>query len=133
MRPGRLAGRVQRSRTSPRTLLMADPTAAPTKDSRHLTFSEGSSHKFWKIELDGSSHTVTYGRIGTAGQSQTKEFPSDDAARKSFDQLIAEKTRKGYVDASAPEVAAAKPSSPAPASRASGESSPAPARPTRAA
>jgi predicted DNA-binding WGR domain protein len=112
---------------------MADPTAAITKDTRHLTFSEGSSHKFWKIELDGSSHTVTYGRIGTAGQSQTKDFKDDDAARKSFDKLIAEKTQKGYVDAAGGAVAAPKPAAPEPASHDSGESLPAPARPTKAA
>jgi predicted DNA-binding WGR domain protein len=107
---------------------MADSTAEPTKDSRHLTFSEGSAHKFWKIELDGSSHTVTFGRIGTAGQSQTKEFEDDDAARKSFDKLIAEKTLKGYVDAAGGAVASPKPASPS-----SGGPSPAPAKPPKAA
>src|SRR3954470_5048515 len=133
MRPGRFAGSLNRSRSSIRTPLMADPTAAPTKDSRHLTFSEGTSHKFWKIELDGSSHTVTYGRIGTAGQTQTKEFPSEDAARKSFDGLIAEKTRKGYIGAAGQEAAAAKPASPESASRNSGESAPAHAKSTKSA
>jgi predicted DNA-binding WGR domain protein len=107
---------------------MADLSASHSKDSRHLTFSEGSSHKFWKIELDGSSHTVIFGRIGTAGQSQTKDFEDDDAARKSFDKLIAEKVRKGYVDAAEGTVA-----SPKPASQDSGEPSPAPSKPPKAA
>ncbi|MDB5336124.1 MAG: hypothetical protein JWN70_1743, partial [Planctomycetaceae bacterium] len=70
-----------------------------TKDSCQLEFSDGSSNKFWKIELDGSSHTVTFGRIGTNGQTQTKDFPSDADARKSYDKLVAEKTKKGYTQA----------------------------------
>lgn len=78
---------------------MATASASSSKDSRHLEFSDGSSNKFWKIELDGSSYTVTFGRIGTAGQTQTKEFDGDDAARKAYDKLVAEKTKKGYVEA----------------------------------
>ena len=68
------------------------------RDSRSLTFSEGSSNKFWTIELDGSSHTVTFGRVGTAGQTKTKDFANDAAARKSFEKLVAEKLKKGYLD-----------------------------------
>ena len=77
--------------------MSAQPTLL-TKDSRSLVFSDGSSHKFWKIELDGSSHTVTFGRVGTAGQTQTKDFGTEDAARKAYDKLVAEKTKKGYVE-----------------------------------
>jgi predicted DNA-binding WGR domain protein len=65
---------------------------------RELFFQEGTSNKFWKIQLDGSAHTVIFGRIGTEGQHQTKEFDNDAAARKSFDKLVAEKLKKGYVD-----------------------------------
>lgn len=78
--------------------------------TRHLEFSDGSSHKFWKIELDGSSFTVTFGRIGTSGQAQNKEFASDAEARKAFDKLVSEKTKKGYTD-----VAGAAPATPSPA------------------
>jgi predicted DNA-binding WGR domain protein len=41
---------------------------------------------------------VQFGRIGTAGQTQTKTFSSADAAQKAADKLIAEKTGKGYVE-----------------------------------
>jgi predicted DNA-binding WGR domain protein len=68
---------------------------------REITFSEGTSNKFWAIELDDKSHTVNFGRIGTSGQTQTKEFASEDAARNSYDKLIAEKTKKGYTEATA--------------------------------
>lgn len=74
-------------------------------ESRNLVFSDGSSNKFWKIELEGSSHTVTFGKIGTSGQSQTKDFESSETAKKSYDKLVAEKTKKGYVDADGAPVA----------------------------
>src|SRR5262249_34035745 len=67
---------------------------------REFTFSEGTSNKFWAIELDGKSHTVTFGRIGTAGQTQTKDFSSEAEAKKSYEKLIAEKTKKGYEEVS---------------------------------
>ncbi|MBS0206199.1 MAG: DUF4132 domain-containing protein [Planctomycetes bacterium] len=67
---------------------------------RDMVFQEGTSHKFWQIELNGSSHTVTFGKVGTNGQTQTKEFDSEDAAVKSYDKLVAEKLKKGYVETS---------------------------------
>lgn len=81
--------------------------ASGSKDTRSLTFSDGSSNKFWTIELDGSSHTVTYGRIGTAGQTQTKDFADDAAAQKSYDKLVAEKLKKGYTDTASGTAASA--------------------------
>jgi predicted DNA-binding WGR domain protein len=66
---------------------------------RELIYMDAKSSKFWTIELAGTSHTVTYGRIGTDGQSLTKSFPSPEAARKEMDKLVAEKLGKGYVDA----------------------------------
>ncbi|MCA9060588.1 MAG: WGR domain-containing protein [Planctomycetaceae bacterium] len=71
---------------------------APT-ESRSLVFTEGTSNKFWNIQLDNSTHTVIYGRIGTSGQTQKKEFDTNELARKSFDKLVAEKLKKGYLDA----------------------------------
>lgn len=59
-------------------------------------FSEGSSNKFWQIDLDGTSFTTTYGRIGTDGQTTMKEFDSEAKAKKEYDKLIAEKVKKGY-------------------------------------
>ncbi|MCA9167432.1 MAG: DUF4132 domain-containing protein [Planctomycetales bacterium] len=73
--------------------------AKNSAESRSLVFSDSKSNKFWDIEVDGSSHTVRFGRIGTAGQSQTKEFSSESEAKKSFDKLVAEKLKKGYTDA----------------------------------
>ncbi len=66
---------------------------------RELVFMDSSSNKFWNIELTGDSHTVTYGRAGTDGQSKTKAFADAAAAKKDFDKLVSEKLKKGYVDA----------------------------------
>jgi predicted DNA-binding WGR domain protein len=68
---------------------------APT-DTRFFEFQEGSSDKFWTITLNGLRHTVRFGRKGTNGQQQLKEFDSAEGARSSFDKLIAEKLKKGY-------------------------------------
>jgi predicted DNA-binding WGR domain protein len=59
-------------------------------------FSDGKSNKFWEIELDGTSFTTTYGRIGTNGQTSMKEYDSTDKAKKEYDKLVAEKVKKGY-------------------------------------
>jgi predicted DNA-binding WGR domain protein len=68
---------------------------------REFEFSDDKSNKFWAIELDGSSFTVNYGRIGTNGQTQTKDFASPEAAKKEYDKLVAEKVKKGYTEKSA--------------------------------
>jgi predicted DNA-binding WGR domain protein len=81
---------------------------------RRFELVEGSSSKFWEIALDGSSFTVTWGRIGTAGQTQTKSFDSDDKAKKEHDKLVAEKTKKGYSEVEG----ASKPSSGTPTPKA---------------
>jgi uncharacterized protein (TIGR02996 family) len=41
---------------------------------------------------------VTFGRVGTNGQAQTKEFPDAATATKERDKLVAEKLKKGYVE-----------------------------------
>jgi len=66
--------------------------------TREFEFRDGSSDKFWKITLDGKATTVNFGRRGASGQTQTKKWASPDEARKNHDKLIAEKTKKGYVE-----------------------------------
>lgn len=63
---------------------------------KQLKFIDGTSEKFWQIETSGESHTVTYGKIGTDGQSKTKKFDSEETCLKDAEKLIAEKTKKGY-------------------------------------
>lgn len=63
---------------------------------RRFEFNDGKSSKFWEIEIAGAQFAVHYGKIGTTGQAQTKEFADAAAAAKAADRLIAEKTGKGY-------------------------------------
>ncbi len=74
--------------------------AGKSGKTRKLVFSDGKSNKFWNINLKGSSYTITFGRVGTAGQSQEKSFDSAEAAEKAFEKLVAEKLNKGYSSAS---------------------------------
>jgi uncharacterized protein (TIGR02996 family) len=65
---------------------------------RSFQYSDAKSHKFWNIDVQGSSFTVTFGKVGSAGQSQTKTFPSPEKAQAEADKLIREKTAKGYTE-----------------------------------
>lgn len=60
-------------------------------------YTEGSSSKFWQIELAGTSFTTTHGKIGSTGQTLLKEWPDAATAKKEHDKLVAQKTKKGYV------------------------------------
>jgi DNA ligase-1 len=63
---------------------------------RRFEFVEGNSAKFWEISTNGADVSVTFGRLGTNGQTQTKTLPDAEAAAKHVDKLIGEKTKKGY-------------------------------------
>jgi predicted DNA-binding WGR domain protein len=57
---------------------------------------DGTSGKFWEIELSGNEFTVRYGAIGAKGREQIKSFATPELARREHDKLVAEKLRKGY-------------------------------------
>ncbi|HYO58609.1 WGR and DUF4132 domain-containing protein [Archangium sp.] len=78
---------------------------------RRFELVEGSSKKFWEIDLQGAGFTVRWGRIGTNGQSQQKSFASTEKAQAEYDKLITEKQKKGYseVDGGTNTVVAARP------------------------
>jgi DNA ligase-1 len=74
-------------------------STSSSEGARRFELEEGTSSKFWEIELDGCDLTTRWGRIGSNGQSKTKTFASPDKARVEHDKLIAEKTGKGYAPA----------------------------------
>src|SRR5579871_2092270 len=74
-----------------------------------LTCTEDGSSKFWEGTVEGASLTVFFGKIGTKGQTKTKEFPSAEKAQAELAKLIKEKLGKGYVEASPGEKPAAAP------------------------
>ncbi len=48
---------------------------------RTFQYSDAKSHKFWNIEVSGASFRVTFGKIGSSGQTQTKTFASAEKAQ----------------------------------------------------
>ncbi len=64
----------------------------------YLEYKDEKSQKFWEITLNGSSHTVRYGKIGTTGQSKALTFTSEEEAQKAADKLMQSKLKKGYAE-----------------------------------
>ena len=64
-------------------------------------FKDAKSHKFWEIEIEGTTFTVRYGRVGTDGQSNTKVFDSEEQAAKEAEKLTRSKVKKGYAEVAA--------------------------------
>jgi uncharacterized protein (TIGR02996 family) len=78
------------------------PAAAVPEGTRRFEFSDGGSSKFWEISLDGKSHSVRYGKIGTPGQEKSKSFGDAASAARDAEKLVAEKTKKGYAEVGSP-------------------------------
>jgi predicted DNA-binding WGR domain protein len=65
-------------------------------NSREFSFGKGNARKFWNIELSENAVTVHFGRSGTSGRRQTREFASLQEAYAAYERMIAEKLGKGY-------------------------------------
>jgi len=74
------------------------PVASADATARRFRFEQGTSRKFWRIALAGAELTVTFGRIGSTGQSNVKTFETVDRAMREMEKLVSEKLRKGYVE-----------------------------------
>ncbi len=62
----------------------------------YLTYQDSKSNKFWEIETSGKTFTVRFGKIDTKGQTQTKEFATEEQCLKEANKLVSEKLKKGY-------------------------------------
>jgi predicted DNA-binding WGR domain protein len=63
---------------------------------RRFEYTDAKSNKFWEISVVGKKVTVRYGRIGTEGQVQVKNYDSPAEAKRAAEKQIAEKVKKGY-------------------------------------
>ena len=72
-----------------------------TVETRRFEFIQGTSCKFWEVRCEGSDLLICFGRIGTSGQQLRKPFPNAEKAQRHAEQLIRQKTSKGYVPAAA--------------------------------
>lgn len=57
-----------------------------------------SAAKFWEVQVNESLLTVRFGKIGTNGQVKEKDLGTSEAASTEAEKLIAEKTKKGYIE-----------------------------------
>jgi DNA ligase-1 len=79
--------------------IMSTQAFASVPTRRRFEFVQGSSSKFWQITVQGTEVSVVYGRIGTDGQTNTKQFSTASDAVKHSEKLIREKMAKGYAEA----------------------------------
>lgn len=63
---------------------------------KNLKYIDGNSDKFWQIEVTGLEYTVTYGKNGTSGTTQTKTYSTNEECLKTAEKILAEKVKKGY-------------------------------------
>ena len=75
----------------------------------YLTYCDSKSDKFWEIEQNEAHVQVRWGRAGTTGQGQEKQFGSAAEAATFVAKQTAAKRKKGYSAASEPPPSAALP------------------------
>jgi predicted DNA-binding WGR domain protein len=56
------------------------------------------SNKFWTIEQCDEKYIVHWGKLGTKGQSNEKEFATKVECSREIERLIIEKIKKGYLE-----------------------------------
>ncbi len=49
---------------------------------RHFIYQDEKSHKFWAVQQQGNELHISWGKVGTKGQSQIKSFSDAAAAAK---------------------------------------------------
>ena len=65
---------------------------------RRFEFVGGTSNKYWEVSQSGTEVTVHFGRIGSDGQTQMKDYGTWDDAAERVRKLVAEKLREGYLE-----------------------------------
>lgn len=67
---------------------------------KYFQFTDEKLSIFWQIEIaeNATYFTITFGRIGTTGQSQTKAFDTAEIALEEAEKLVTEKLKKGYIE-----------------------------------
>lgn len=63
-----------------------------------FVYKDDKSDKFWWIEYSGNDFIVNYGKNGTTGKYEIKEFDTDEECERTALKLINSKVKKGYVE-----------------------------------
>ncbi len=67
---------------------------------RCFTYKDDKSDKFWWINYCGPQFAVNFGKTGTTGRFEIKEFDSDEECEKQAAKLLVQKVKKGYIETS---------------------------------
>ena len=59
---------------------------------------EGDSNKFWTIETHDNIFHVTFGKVGSKGRKNSREFPDSRTCQYEAERLISKKLQSGYVE-----------------------------------
>lgn len=65
---------------------------------RAFIYKDEKSHKFWWIDYSDCSFAVNYGKYGSIGKFELKEFDTEEVCQKEAEKLIRSKIKKGYVE-----------------------------------
>jgi predicted DNA-binding WGR domain protein len=63
---------------------------------RYFICQDDKSDKFWSVQVEENQVITTFGKISTAGKTNTKEFETTELAQQEAEKLIKEKVSKGY-------------------------------------
>ena len=71
----------------------SDTEGGATGDVIRGVAPSSSGGKFWQAEIHGKSLTITWGKIGSKGQSKTTRYDSEEAARAQREKVRTSKAR----------------------------------------
>ncbi len=66
--------------------------------TRYFINQEGEANKFWNVETDGATYSITFGKIGTQGRQSSKILADEASCEAEVAKLIANKTKRGYLE-----------------------------------
>jgi DNA ligase (NAD+) len=73
-------------------------TTTVSGQTRRFEYKDEKSSKFWAVLVNDTDVVVTFGRIGTVGQTKTKSFDTSETALRHAEKLTREKAHKGYIE-----------------------------------
>ncbi|MBE9052474.1 DUF1963 domain-containing protein [Nostocales cyanobacterium LEGE 11386] len=79
---------------------IGDNCDRPAGEPVYLELSDGQSHKFYEVTVNGTEVNIRYGRNGTTGQSTNSTYATPEKAQAQAIKKINEKLKKGYVQVS---------------------------------
>lgn len=73
------------------------PPAATQLAGFTVSLIHEAEQKWWKIEVKGTAHYTTFGKVGAAGQKRVSDLGSAAAAQADADKRAQQKRKEGYV------------------------------------